>query len=194
MMLKLAITNLSSYTNGVLYFEWLDLDENTENETIQSCIDRVLKKGDELSGLLDSEEVFISDAEWDEEEIFSVQEYSDIYTLRDKIILLAELEPYQQRSVKFLLDFGIVNHLSEAIEKADEVVYYENSTMKEVAEDWLEQCYDLDSMPTIITSNIDYDSVAYELSISSEYFEVGNDVFQYFGWSYIFDVVNTITR
>ena len=43
-MLKLAITNLSSYTNGVLYFEWLELDENTENETIQNCIDRVLKK------------------------------------------------------------------------------------------------------------------------------------------------------
>ena len=43
-MLKLAIINLSSYTNGVLYFEWLELDENTESETIQNCIDRVLKK------------------------------------------------------------------------------------------------------------------------------------------------------
>jgi len=89
-MLKLAITSLSAYTNGFLYFEWLDLDENTENETIQKCIDRVLKRGDELSGLSNSEEVFISDAEWDEEEIFPVQEYSDIYALRDKIILLAE--------------------------------------------------------------------------------------------------------
>jgi hypothetical protein len=179
-MLKLAITNLSSYTNGVLYFEWLDLDENTENETIQECIDRVLKKGDELSGLSDSEEIFISDYEWDEEEIFSVQEYSDIYTLRDKILLLSELEPYQMKSVKFLLDYGIVNDLNEAIEKADDVVCYENSTMKEVAEDWLEQCYDLDSMPTIITSNIDYDAVAYELSISGEFYEVQNNVFQYY--------------
>jgi len=178
--LRLAITSLSAYTNGFLYFEWLDLDENTENETIQKCIDRVLKRGDELSGLSNSEEVFISDAEWDEEEIFPVQEHSDIYNLRDKILLLAELEPYQQKSVKFLLDYGIVNDLSEAIEKADEVVCYENSTMKDVAEDWLEQCYNLDSMPTIITSNIDYDAVAYELSACGEYFEVGNDVFQYF--------------
>jgi len=117
-MLKLAITNLSSYTNGVLYFEWLDLDENTENETIQSCIDRVLKRGDELSSLSDSEVWFISDYEWDEEEIFSVQEYSDIYALRDKILLLSELEPYQMKSVKFLLDHGIVNDLNEAIKKA----------------------------------------------------------------------------
>jgi len=179
-MLKLAITNLAAYTNGVLYFEWLDLDENTENETIQECIDRVLKRGDKLSSLSDSEEIFISDYEWDEEEIFSVQEYSDIYALRDKILLLSELEPYQMKSVKFLLDYGIVNDLNEAIEKADDVVCYENSTMKEVAEDWLEQCYDLDSMPTIITSNIDYDAVAYELSISGEYFEVGSDIFQYF--------------
>ena len=177
-MLKLAITNLAAYTNGVLYFEWLDLDENTENETIQECIDRVLKRGDELSGLSDSEEVFISDYEWlDTDEIFHVHEYSEIYALRDKVLLLAELEPYQQKSVKFLLDFGIVNDLDEAIEKADDVVYYENSTMKDVAEDWLEQCYDLDSMPTIITSNIDYD----ELSVSGEYFEVESDVFQYFG-------------
>lgn len=180
-ILRLAITNLASYTNGVLYFEWLDLDENTENETIQSCIDRVLKRGDELSGLSSSEEVFISDAEWNGEEIFSVQEHSDIYALRDKIILLEELEPYQKKSVKFLLDYSIVNDLNEAIEKIDDVVCYENSTMKDVAEDWLEQCHDLDSMPTIITSNIDYDSVAYELSISGEYFEVQNDVFQYFG-------------
>jgi hypothetical protein len=182
-MLKLAITNLSSYTNGVLYFEWLDLDENTENETIQECIDRVLKRGDELGGLSSSQEVFISDYEWDEEEIFSVHEYSDIYALRDKIILLAELEPNQIKSVKFLLDFGIVNDLNEAIEKADDVVCYENSNMKTVAEDFLEQCYghELENMPTIITSNIDYDSVAYELSISGEYFEVGNDVFQYYG-------------
>ena len=179
-MLKLAITSLSAYTNGVLHFEWLDLDENTENETIQECIERVLKKGDELSDLSFSDEVFISDYEWEEEEIFSVQEYSDIYALRDKIILLSELEPYQQKSVKFLLDYGIVNDLDEAIEKADEVICYENSTMKDVAEDWLEQCYDLDSMPTIITSNIDYNAVACELSACGEYFEVGNDVFQYF--------------
>ena len=178
--LRLAITSLSAYSNGVLHFEWLDLDENTENEAIQESIDRVLKRGDELSGLSDSEEVFISDYEQDEEEIFPVHEYSEIYTLRDKVLLLAELEPYQQKSVKFLLDFGIVNDLDEAIEKADEVVCYENSTMKDVAEDWLEQCYDLDSMPTIITSNIDYDAVACELSACGEYFEVGNDVFQYF--------------
>jgi hypothetical protein len=44
-----------------------------------------LKKGDKLSGLSDSEEVFISNYEWDEEEFFSIQEYSDIYALRDKI-------------------------------------------------------------------------------------------------------------
>jgi len=180
-MLKLAITSLSAYTNGVLHFEWLNLDENTENETIQECIDRVLKRGDELSGLSDSEEVFISDYEWDEEEIFPVHEYSDIYALRDKVLLLAELEPYQVKSVKFLLDFGIVNDIEEAIEKADDVVCYENSTMKDVAEDFLDQCYNLDSMPAIITSNIDYDAVAYELSISGEYFEDGSDVFQYYG-------------
>ena len=181
-MLKLAITNLAAYTNGVLYFEWLDLDENTENKDMQTCIDRVLKKGDELSGLSFSDEVFISDAEWDGgEEIFSVQEHSDIYALRDKIILLAEIEPYQLKPVKFLLDYGIVNDLNEAIEKADDVVCYENSTMKDVAEDWLEQCYDLDSMPTIITSNINYDWIASELSMSSEFYEVQNDVFQYYG-------------
>jgi len=41
--LRLAITSLSAYTNGTLYFEWLDLDENTENETIQSCIVSMIK-------------------------------------------------------------------------------------------------------------------------------------------------------
>ena len=179
-MLKLAITNLSSYTNGVLYFEWFKLDENTDNETIQNCIDRVLKKGDELSGLSNSEEIFISDYEWGGDEIFPIQEYSDIYALRDKILLLAELEEYQLKSVKFLLDYSIVNDLNEAIEKADEVVCYENSTMKEVAEEWIEECYDLDSMPTIITSNLCMDSIANELLISGEYFEVDNDIFQFY--------------
>lgn len=180
-MLRLAITNLAAYNSGVLHFEWLKLDENTENKDIQSCINRVLKKGDELSGLSNSEEIFISDHEWDGDEIFSVQEYSELYALKEKILLLAELEEYQLQSVKFLLDYSIVNDLTEAIEKADDVICYENSTMKEVAEEWIHECYDLDIIPTIITSNIDYDSIAYELSISGEYFEVQNDVFQYFG-------------
>jgi len=83
--------------------------------------------------------------------------------------------------MKFLLDQYIVNDLNEAIEKADDVVCYKNSDLKTIAEDWILECFDIESMPTIITSNIDYDSVAYELSISGEYFEVGNDVFQYFG-------------
>lgn len=180
-MIRLAITNLASYTNGVLYFEWLDLDESTENETIQSCIDRVLEKGDKLCGLSNSEEIFISDYEWDGDEIFSVQEYSNIYSLRDKILLLAELEEYQLKSVKFLLDYSLANNINDAIEKIADTICFENSTMKNVAEEWIHECYDLDSMPTIITSNINYDSLAYELSISGEYFEVGNDVFQYFG-------------
>lgn len=180
-MLKLAITNLASYANGVLYFEWIELNENTENKDIQTCIDGVLKKGDELSGLSNSEEIFISDYEWDGDEIFSIQEYSNIFSLNEKILLLAELEEYQLKSVKFLLDYSIVNDLNEAIEKIDDVVCYENSTMKDVAEEWVEQCYGLDSMPSIIISNIDYNSVAYELSISGEYFEVENDVFQYYG-------------
>ena len=180
-MINLAITSLSAYNNGVLHLKWLKIDENTENEDIQSCIDKVLKKGDELSGLSNSEEIFISDYEWDGDEIFSVQEYSDIYALRDKIILLAELDIGQLKNVKFLLNQYIVNDLGEAIEKADEVICYENSNMKSVAEDWIFECFDTDSTPTIITSNICFDSIASELLISGEFFEVDNDIFQFYG-------------
>ena len=72
--------------------------------------------------------------------------------MRDKILLLSELEEYQLKSVKFLLEYSIANDLNDSIEKIEDTICYENSTMKEVAKDWLEQCYDLDSMPTIITS------------------------------------------
>ena len=79
--------------------------------------------------------------------------------MRDKILLLSELEEYQLKSVKFLLEYSIANDLNDSIEKIEDTICYENSTTEEVAKNWLEQCYDLDSMPTIITSKEKGDSL-----------------------------------
>ena len=83
--------------------------------------------------------------------------------------------------MKFLLDYGFVSSLEESIEKLDLVVFYPNLTMFEVAEEYLENCYDLDSLPEIIQFHIDYEGIARDLELDGTFFQDKSGVFEYLG-------------
>jgi len=152
----------------------MDLDD------LAFAIHRILGKGEEICDNNFHEEYFISDFEWiDTEAIFKVEEFDNVYILNDKINLLNELNDTELKSVKFLLDMNIVNDIHEAIEKIDEIVIYENSTMIEVAEQMIEECYDLDALPSIISSHIDYQSIARDLECEGFYHTIDSDIFYY---------------
>ena len=57
---------------------------------------------------------------------------------------------------------GLVKDLSEAIEKVDEVIVYEDCTMVDIAEQYIDEHCDLNGLSSLIVNNIDYQGIARE--------------------------------
>ncbi len=181
-MLKIAITSLSAYAEGVLHFEWIEL--GIEKEEIQSCIARVLKKGESLCQSKNHQEIFITDAEWDGIALWEIGEYDSIIDLNDRIILIEEnIEEHQMKAVKFLFDNSFVENIEEIIDKSllDDVIIYENSSMEDIAEEYVENFINLDNLDPLIASNICYASIGRDLELDGSYYVEGSDVFEYIG-------------
>jgi hypothetical protein len=53
--------------------------------------------------------------------------------------------------------------------------------MEDIAYDFINECYGVDSLPSIIANNIDYESIGRELEMDGRYFEVDSDIFEYLG-------------
>ena len=179
-MLKIFLTDLAAYNNGYLVGEWLTLP--LETEELEANIKEILAKGEELCGDRFSDEFFITDYEWEDVSIFSVDEYENIYTLNEKIKLIEEsIEPWQHRIVKVLLDNGLVNTLEDAIDKVDEVVVYENSTMADIVEQYIEEYTDLNAYHPLIVAHIDYEGIGRDLELEGNFFRENSDIFQFLG-------------
>lgn len=165
-MLNIYLTDLSAYNKGYLIGEWINLP----NGNLGQALEKILKSGEALCFLECGyyelhEEYFITDYEWEEVDIFSVSEYENLKELNSKLELLQNLSLTEQKIVKFLLEQNLVNDIPDAISKIDDVVIYENSSLSDVAYDLINECYDIDKLPSIITNNIDYDSIANDLEI-----------------------------
>jgi len=181
-MLKIAITSLSAYAEGVLHFEWIEL--GIEKEEIQSCIDRVLKEGEELCQSKNHEEYFISDFEWDRIALWEIGEYDSVFKLNDRIILIEEnIEDYQMKAVKFLFDNSFVENIEEIIDKSllENVILHEGSSMEDIAEEYVKNFIDLDNLNPLIASNICYASIGRDLELDGSYYVEESDVFEYIG-------------
>ncbi len=179
-MLKVYITDLAAYNSGYLIGEWIALP--MEEDELRESIQKILKQGQEIckDGL--HEEYFITDFEFMEVKLFEVEEYSNPYELNRQLLLIQEqVESYQYKSVKVLLDNGLVSSLEEAIEKIDELIIYENSSMTEIAMEYIEEYTDLNGYHPLITAHIDYEGIGRDLELEGSYFREGSDIYQYIG-------------
>ncbi|AMQ66663.1 anti-restriction protein [Bacillus phage Mgbh1] len=77
-MIKIALTNLRKYNEGVLVYEWLTLP--CEKEEIEAAMKRI-GIGEQY------EEWFVSDYEAP----FHIEEYADVYRLNEKMSKLSEI-------------------------------------------------------------------------------------------------------
>lgn len=179
MMLKVYITDLAAYNNGYLIGQWVTLpcDANKLNH----IIDGILSEGAAACDSEEHEECFITDFEWDDYEFMSIGEYSSVYQLNEQLEPLEFKSDYELKAISFLLSEGIVSDMDEAIEKADDVVIYQNQSMEDIAYDLLQDCYGVDKLPSIISNHIDYESIGRELEMDGRYYEVGNDIYEYCG-------------
>lgn len=183
-MLKIYITDIAAYNAGNLIGEWVDLP--LENDELNSKIKDIVERGSKYcgnqflnEGIFITDYEFQTDYEFEAEELFKVNEYDNVFDLNEKIILIESVESSQHKCIKFLLDENIANSVSDAIEKLDDVILYENSSMREIAEDFVDEYLDLSRVHDLIKYNLDYNGIARDLE--SDYIQYGDDIFQYLG-------------
>ena len=179
-MLKLFITDFSAYNQGHLIGEWVTLPLDPQD--LENRVEKILELGSSVcSSNLYHDESFIADFEWDNIELFCFDEHSCIYELNEKLSLIIEKDfsEDQLRSIAFLLANRLVKDFDEAIEKLDNVIIHANSSMEEIAYDFINECYDLDSIPTVLSNHIDYEAIGRDLEIEGSFFKEDNNIFEY---------------
>lgn len=178
-MLNVFITDLAAYNAGYLIGEWVTLP--CDADELKEAVDAILEQGSDVCGSKGHEEYFITDWEWDDHEFMSIGEYSSVYQLNEQLEPLEGKSDYELKAISFLLSEGIVSNMDEAIEKADDVVIHQNQSMEDVAYDLLSECYGIDKLPSILSNHIDYEGIGRELEMDGRYYEVGNDIIEYYG-------------
>jgi hypothetical protein len=174
--MEIYITDLAAYNNGHLVGEWVSLPMNEENLT--SKINEILSIGAEACGDDEHEEIFITDYECDYMEI---GEFDNPFKLNEMAEQADGLNDHELKMVEFLLRNGLVKDFEEALEKCEDVIIHENSTMEDVAYDFIDGFYNLKDLPPIIANAIDYEQIGRELSYDGRYFEEDGDIYEYFG-------------
>lgn len=181
-MLKIYLTDLCAYNKGYLIGEWISFP----CDDLQSKLDKILRSGEALcfmeQGYFEKhEEWFVTDYDWEEVDLFCFDEYKDIFKLNEMLFRLNDLDKDQLKAIKFLLEQSIASDIENAITKADDVIIHPLTDLKSHVYDLLQELYDLNSMPTIITNNIDYEGIAYELDLEGRYVEINGDLYEYVG-------------
>ena len=165
--MRVYITDLEAYNNGHLVGSWYQLPMN--EDLLAESIENVLQEGRDTCG--DShfhEEYFITDYEC---EYMEIEEYSNLTKLNEIAEAMESIDVDGVKAINFLIENNFVKDIFEAIENCeDSVRIYENSSMEDIAYDFIEQCYNLDDMPSIISNNIDYERIAREMEMEGRYY------------------------
>lgn len=155
--MKIALTNLGKYNEGILDYVWLDLPA-TEEE-----IEEAFKKigvgpePDENGNYY--EEFFITDYEC---EFYEVGEYESLEALNEIAETLDDLDDYDKEIVKALLNEGYT--LEDAIDAApDCIVYADCDDMADVAYRMYEEGL-LGEIPDHLINYIDWEAYGRDLS------------------------------
>lgn len=173
--MKIYITSLDAYIQGILVGEWITLP--MAEEELHNEIQEVLVRGQKICEDTDKhEEIFITDFEC---EYMDISEYDDISKLNEIAEAMEPLNEDDRKKVKFLMDNGFASNIDEAIEKYEEVLIYENQTMEDVAYALINDCYNVDSLEPLIARNINYEAIGKELEKDGVYHEVENSIYEY---------------
>lgn len=178
-MLKIYITDLAAYNNGFLIGEWISLP--MDQDDLSSKIKTILREGEAAcdSDENEHEEYFITDYEFENNYQFAeVGEYSNPYNLNSACEELSEYDEEDLKRISYLTD-NVGYNLEAAMEKYEEVNIYEDMTLTEVVEQYIEETVDFTNIPDIIAHNINYDSIKVDFEISGEYETIGNDVYHF---------------
>ena len=176
--MRVYITDLEAYNNGHLVGQWYQLPMN--EDLLAESVENVLQEGRDACGDTHfHEEYFITDYECDYMEI---EEYSNLTKLNEIAEAMENIDEEGVKAINFLMENNFVKDIFEAIETyEDSVRIYEDSTMEDIAYNFIQECYSLDDIPSIISNNIDYESIARDMEIEGSYYKIDSDIYEYIG-------------
>ena len=176
--MRVYLTDLASYNNGNLVGEWVSLPMSEEE--LSSKIQEILELGSATDGYEEAhQEYFITDSEC---EFMEVGEYDNLDKLNEIAEAMENIDEDGVKAINFLMENQLVKDIFEAIENyEDSVRIYENQSMEDIAYNFIQECYNLDDMPNIISNNIDYESIARDMEIEGSYYKVDSDIYEYIG-------------
>jgi len=176
-MLKIYLTDLSAYNQGFLIGEWVSLP--MDGDELKEKVSEILKKGSDECGFNEEhEEFFITDYEFEGTQLFKVGEYENLDELNEKCEQLVDLSEDDQKKFSYLIDY-VGFSFDDALERYEDVSIYENTTLEQIAEDFIYETIDMDNIPDIIKNNIDFKGIAYDFEISGEYESIEGDIFYF---------------
>lgn len=164
--MRVYITDLSAYNNGHLIGSYFELPMSVED--LSKGINDVLANGSKVCNDGIHEEWFITDHEGFP---MSVGEYSDVFKLNEIAEKMEGLDDREIKIVEFLLGDNIVKDIDEAIEHIEDIVLYEDTTMEDIAEEYVNNSIDIDSLPELVRYHIDYEGIGRDLRLNGNYYE-----------------------
>lgn len=174
--MEIFITDLAAYNNGYLIGEWISLP--MDEDDLKAKIDEILTIGAKACRDDEHEEIFLTDYECD---YLEIGEFDNPFKLNEMAEQADELNDHEVKMVGFLLRNGLVKDFSEALEKYEDVIIHENCTFQDIAYDFVNECYNLNDLPSIISNNIDYESIGRQMEMEGNYFEQDGDIYEYLG-------------
>jgi len=145
---NIYLTNLAKYTAGELFGQWVELPL-TDDE-----LDEKLK---EVLG--DDEEYFITDYE----SPFEIYEYENLRELNSFVDELQSKSEYDLERIIYLIK-NVCYDRQQALEKYEDVVFYKDMSLKDVAEDLVDKGL-LGDISDNIKSYIDFERLGDHLSM-----------------------------
>ena len=156
--MRIYVANLTEYNAGNLVGRWIDLPCDNLGKKIKTLLGK-------------DEEHAIHDYEAD----MSISEHDDPFKLNELAEKLEDLPEYDRPKVKILVDYYGFSH-TEALDKVDELDFYPDMTMRQLAEHFIDEGL-LGEIPEHIRNYIDVD--AYARDLQHDYTETEHGVHRY---------------
>lgn len=174
-MLKIFITNLGMYNNGILCGEWVELpcdDFSAVYDRIKVCHDDKMYYDGAGNPY---EEVFITD--YSSSFDIRINEFQNIDELND---FAESIENIDDEIIETLLYFGV--QWDDIPTEADNVFVYANcSTMTDVAYEVVEQTGMLEQIPDNLQHYFDYEAYGRDLNIEGNFYYSNGNYYEYVG-------------
>lgn len=162
-MLKIYVTNLSKYNEGVLVGEWVSLP----CEGLEEVLEKISNSG--------KDELFISDYETDINGL-KVAEYEDILQLNEIAEEIEEMREDELIALQAYLE-QYANDMEQALDEVRQGnyrIYYNCDNMEDVAYQVVNDCGLLDGVPEEVKIYFDYEAYGRDMEINGTFIQIDN--------------------